>query len=272
MAEAVTAADGWSYERGALLLRFRRGEDRSAVTGERLEPVDPRLLPNKRLQAVIQRVLHMHGFGVGGGAAFRAGPLAECLFRRMGESDRARRLLPHLCCPITQASLHPLAVLRCTFSCLLVCCCDDEQSGQAACLLLRVTHNCCVRCEQDLMRDAVIARDGVTYERKALAAELLRTGASPVTLLPLPRAAPPVPNRHAQVLVAGLLRAHSFGRRALCFAAGSRAEHLYANGGGAAAVLAALQRPLLCALTKVGLLLHGCYPETPGSFLDSPLL
>ena len=102
MTEAVTATDGWSYERGALLLRFSRGEHSSAVTGERLEAT--RLLPNKRLQAVINRVLHVHGFAVGKGAACRAGPLAECLFRRMGESDKARRLLPHLCCPITKAS------------------------------------------------------------------------------------------------------------------------------------------------------------------------
>lgn len=101
MIEAATAADGWSYERGALLLRMTCGEHKSAVTGERLKGAQ--LLPNKRLQAVINRVLHLHGFDIGEGAAFRAGPMAECLFSRMGESDKARRLLPHLCCPITKA-------------------------------------------------------------------------------------------------------------------------------------------------------------------------
>lgn len=105
--------------------------------------------------------------------------------------------------------------------------------------------------EQDVLRDAVLAGDSMTYQRKALARELRRTEASPVTLLPLPSTAPVVPNHHLQALIKGLLREHGYGRRMLCFAAGSRAERLYAEAGGEAAVMDALRRPLLCALTKV---------------------
>lgn len=106
------------------------------------------------------------------------------------------------------------------------------------------------------MRDAVIARDGTTYERKALVHKLLLTEVSPVTLLLLPTTAQLAPNRRIQALIKGLLRAHGFGRQMLCFAAGSRAEHLYTEEGGAAAILAALQRPLLCPLTKSSQLLR----------------
>ncbi len=84
MRDAVTAADGCSYERAAL--QTAKGAH-SAVA-----------LPNRRLQALIDRLLHLHGFG----SASRPGPRAECLLRRMGASRQAQQLLPQLCCPLTK--------------------------------------------------------------------------------------------------------------------------------------------------------------------------
>ena len=101
MRDAVTAADGWSYERAALEARMASGKATSAVTQQQL--ASSALLPNRRLQAVIDSLLHVHGFGAG--VAFRPGPRAECLYRQMGASEQARQMLPQLCCPLTKVWL-----------------------------------------------------------------------------------------------------------------------------------------------------------------------
>lgn len=101
------------------------------------------------------------------------------------------------------------------------------------------------------MRDAVIAADGVTYERKALRRWLAWEDHSPVTLAPQANKAV-LPNLRIQALIEQLLRAYGCAGQMLCFAAGSRADRLYTEGGGTAAVHAELHLQLLCPLTLVG--------------------
>ena len=141
----------------------------------------------------------------------------------------SKQLLPQLCCPLTKVR-YIVAV-------------------HAGCRYSRV--NPCLVCAQDLIRDAVIAGDGVSYERKALRSWLAREGHSPVSLLPLPSKAV-VPNLCLQGLIEQLLRTHSSSM--LCFSAGSRAEQLcIQDDGGADAAAAALHTQLLCPLTLVRL-------------------
>lgn len=101
---------------------------------------------------------------------------------------------------------------------------------------------------QDLIRDAVVARDGVTYEREALQRWLASQSHSAVTLQPLPSKAVRA-NVCVQDLLEQLLRAYCGSMP--CFTAGSLAQQLYLRDGGAVAVVAALRMQLLCPLTKV---------------------
>ena len=112
---------------------------------------------------------------------------------------------------------------------------------------------------QDLIRDAVVARDGVTYERRALRSWLASQSHSPVTLLPLPSKAV-----RANVCVRDLLEQLVRGYCAVMpsFTAGSLAQQHYLQEGGAGAVMAVLRAQLLCPLTMVRP--HAALPNRAG--------
>lgn len=98
-------------------------------------------------------------------AAFAPGSMAEALFRRMHSSTAAEELLQGLLCPLIRVCMHLQACMV-----LQSHCHAPHKKG------------CAVK---DIAHDPVIAADGFTYERAAIAEWMQHSELSPVTMKPM---------------------------------------------------------------------------------------